>query len=63
MTADAQEPLLDDSGGVLGHVDEHAAGLLDGESIEARGAAGYRDGEVEPEPALEASSRVPDYAA
>lgn len=33
VAADTQEPLLDDRGGVLGHVDEHAAGLLDGEGV------------------------------
>jgi hypothetical protein len=54
VTADAHEPFLDDRGGVLGHVDEDAAGLLDGKGVEARGTAGYGDGEVEPKPALEA---------
>jgi len=63
VAAEAFEPLLDDGGGVLGHVDKSAALLLDVEGVEAGSAAGDGEGEVEPKPALAASSRVQDYAA
>jgi hypothetical protein len=62
VAADAKEPLLDDRSGVLGHVDEHATGLTDGERVEARCATGDGNGEVEPEPALVALGRTADDA-
>jgi len=52
VAADPGEALLHDGGGVLGHVDEHTAGLGHGIGVETGRAAGHGDGEVESEPAL-----------
>ena len=54
MAAQAGQACLDDGRGVFGHVDQRAAGLGDGEGIQARGAAGHGDGQIQPQPALAA---------
>ena len=58
MVAEAGEASLDDGGGVLGHVEHHRAGVLDGEAAETGGAAGDRDGQVEGKPGLAALGRA-----
>ena len=62
VAAEAGESCLDDGRGVLGHVDQHAAGLGDGEGVEAGRAAGDGDGQIEPEPALAALGRAANDA-
>jgi hypothetical protein len=48
--ADAAEPCFDDGRGVLGHVEEDGARIVDVEGAEAGGAGGDGDREVEREP-------------
>lgn len=60
--ADAFEPRLDDGRGVLGHVDEDGAGIVDGERAETRGAAGDGDGKIECEPRFAALRGSAEYA-
>lgn len=52
--ADATKPRLDDGAGVLGHVEQDGASVVDVEGAEARGAGCDGDGEVESEPGLAA---------
>jgi hypothetical protein len=52
MTAKPEPARLDHGAAILGHVDQHRAGLRYGEAAHTGRAAGHRDRDVEPQPAL-----------
>lgn len=60
---DAADPVLDRRGRVLRGVQQDVARVVDGEATETGAAAGHRDRELEGQPGLPRSSRVPGYAA
>ena len=63
MLTQPVETLANARGVVLGEIDQHLALLRHGEGVEARGGGSDRECEVESQPGLALSCRVPDCAA